>query len=460
MQGELIVSELVRLALTDPRSLWVLLGLAVGMVLLLLAVNRIPLSYTLRNLSLRWRTTLMTSLAFTLVVGLMVVMLAFTTGMQRMTDGSGQPGNVIVLAEGSIDEAFSNLNVEDLGEIENLPGVRRDEAGQRLASRESYLIVKQPVPHPKPGRSDSRFLQVRGITDAAIAAKVHNIQLKSGSWFSAAGVEDRSGVDSKAAPAIQAVLGEGVAGELAADRTPEEAAAGKNPHRLDVGDRFRLGEKDWVVTGILKSSGATCNSEIWANRAKVGPVFGRENVTTLVLSTADADAAVQLRDFLKNNYAKANILPQVEKEYYAGLSETNQQFLFAIIVITTIMSIGGIFGVMNTMFAAISNRIKDIGVLRILGYARWQILVSFLLESLVIALLGGLLGCALGSLANGLTVNSVVGQGGGGKFVVLELVVDANIWTAGIFVTLLMGGLGGLVPALSAVRLKPLEALR
>ncbi len=442
--------------------LLILLGISLGLVLLLLVVNRVPLSYTLRNLTLRWRTTLMTALAFTLVVGVMVIMLAFTSGMQRMTEGSGQPGNVMILAEGALDEAFSNLNVSDLGEIENLPGVLRDGAsGLPLASRESYLIVKQPVPNPKPGRPNSRFLQVRGITDASIAAKVHNIQLKSGNWFSAAGVEDRSGADSKAAPAIQAVLGEGVAGELAGDRTPEEVAAAKNPRRLDVGDHFRLGEEDWVVTGILKSSGATCNSEIWANRAKVGPVFGKDNVTTLVLATADADAAAKLRDFLKTSYGKANIAPQVEKEYFASLSETNQQFLYAIIVVTAVMSIGGIFGVMNTMFAAISNRIKDIGVLRVLGYARWHILVSFLLESLVIALLGGLAGCALGSLANGLTVNSIVGSsGGGGKFVVLELVVDARIWTAGVFVTLLMGGLGGLVPALSAVRLKPLEALR
>lgn len=442
--------------------LLILLAISLGLVLVLLVINRVPLSYTLRNLSLRWRTTLMTALAFTLVVGVMVIMLAFTSGMQRMTEGSGQPGNVMILAEGALDEAFSNLNVSDLGEIENLPGVLRNGAsGLPLASRESYLIVKQPVPNPKPGRPNSRFLQVRGITDASIAAKVHNIQLKSGNWFSAAGVEDRSGADSKAAPAIQAVLGEGVAGELAGDRTPEEVAAAKNPRRLDVGDHFRLGEEDWVVTGILKSSGATCNSEIWANRAKVGPVFGKDNVTTLVLATADADAAAKLRDFLKTSYGKANIAPQVEKEYFASLSETNQQFLYAIIIVTAVMSIGGIFGVMNTMFAAISNRIKDIGVLRVLGYARWHILVSFLLESLVIALLGGLAGCALGSLANGLTVNSIVGSsGGGGKFVVLELVVDARIWTAGVFVTLLMGGLGGLVPALSAVRLKPLEALR
>ena len=203
--------------------LLILLGISLGLVLLLLAINRVPLSYTVRNLELRWLTTLMTALAFTAVVGLMVVMLAFTTGMQRMMEGSAQPGNVVILAEGAIDEAFSNLNTSDLGEIEQLPGVRHDaDSGKPWASRETYMIVNQPVVHPQPGRPNGRFLQVRGITDAAMAAKIHNIQLQAGAWFSEAGVEEQAGADSKA-PAIQAVLGEGVAGELAADRTAEEA---------------------------------------------------------------------------------------------------------------------------------------------------------------------------------------------------------------------------------------------
>jgi ABC-type antimicrobial peptide transport system permease subunit len=121
-----------------------------------------------------------------------------------------------------------------------------------------------------------------------------------------------------------------------------------------------------------------------------------------------------------------------------------------------------VFGVMNTMFAAISGRTKDIGVLRILGFAKWQILVSFFLESLVIALVGGVLGCAIGFLTNGWTATSIVsgGQGGGGKFVVLELVIGADTLLAGLLLALVMGAVGGLLPAISAMRLKPLESLR
>jgi putative ABC transport system permease protein len=125
------------------------------------------------------------------------------------------------------------------------------------------------------------------------------------------------------------------------------------------------------------------------------------------------------------------------------------------------MSVGGIFGVMNTMFAAISHRMSDIGVLRILGYARWHILVSLLLEALAIALVGGLLGCCLGALSDGWTATSIVGgSAGGGRSVVLQLSISPDIIAGGILLTLLMGLLGGLLPALSAMRLKPLDALK
>jgi len=127
-----------------------------------------------------------------------------------------------------------------------------------------------------------------------------------------------------------------------------------------------------------------------------------------------------------------------------------------------IMAFGGIFGVMNTMFAAISQRTKDIGVLRILGFGRRQVLVSFLLETMLIAFTGGVLGCALGSLAHGVTASSIIsgGQGGFGKTVILRLVVDANTLAVGMMLTLVMGVAGGLLPALSAMRLRPLESLR
>ncbi len=440
---------------------WKLVGVAVGLVLLLLAVNRVPLKYTFRNVTVRWKTTVLTALAFTLVIGVLVVMLAFVNGMRRLTEGTGQPGNVLVLADGATDESFSNLSAGDLSEIESLSQVQRDPQTNRpMASRETYLIVNQPLVNASPRGPQRRLLQVRGIEQPLLAAQVHGVELlPGGSWFSEAGVQELPGGSD--APAVQAVLGEGVAHELAGDRTPEQRAAARTPNRLDVGETFRIGQRSWIVTGIMKSSGSTFNSEVWAKQALIGPLFGKSNFTTLLVRTPTEETAKKLKDFLTNDYGKVAVNAQVEREYYASLSETNQQFTFAIGFVTVIMAVGGMFGVANTMFAAISQRIKDIGVLRLLGYARWQILVSFLLESLVIALVGGIAGCAIGSLTDGWTATSVVsGHSGGGKFVVLELSVDATIWAVGIFLTLLMGGIGGLVPALSAMRLRPLEALR
>src|SRR5207245_6560591 len=118
-------------------------------------------------------------------------------------------------------------------------------------------------------------------------------------------------------------------------------------------------------------------------------------------------------------------------------------------------------GVMNTMFAAIRQRTTDIGVLRILGFARWQVLVSFLLEALVIAALGGVLGCAVGYLINGMNTNSVVGTSGGGiTRLSFHMIVDGNTLAAAALFTLIMGFLGGLLPALAGVRRKPQGHLR
>ena len=151
-----------------------------------------------------------------------------------------------------------------------------------------------------------------------------------------------------------------------------------------------------------------------------------------------------------------------ETVYFSKLSETNKQFSIAVLVVAGFMAIGGVFGIMNTMFAAISQRTKDIGVLRILGFARWQILVSFFLETLAIALIGGLLGLAIGYFgANGQSATSIVSGGqGSGKTVVLQLIVDADTLAFGVLFTFIMGALGGLVPSLAAMRLRPLESLR
>jgi putative ABC transport system permease protein len=464
----------------DPASLgvsetlfWWFVGLLVLMVVLSV-LGRVPLAYNVRNLLVRWKTTVLTAMAFMMVVCLLTVMLAFVNGMEKLTQLSGQPGNVIVFSEGATDEAFSSLGFQDSADVARVPGVLREEAtDEPRASREVYVIVTQPLdatPGSKefnwdgkgpPPKARRRFLQVRGIESPEQAAYVHNVELESGGrWFSEAGVSEievpgENGATEKVS-AIEAVLGSGIAGELGRDRIAQ-------PKPLTAGEWFKVGDRYWLCAGVLKSSGSTFDSEVWGKRALIGPLYGKEQFTTLVLRTADAEAARKVAGYIKTDYKKANLDAQVETDYFAKLTGTTTQFTYAIFFVAVTMAVGGMFGIMNTMFAAIAQRTKDIGVLRIVGFGRLQVLISFLLESMVLSLVGGLLGCLVGSLADGWTAKSIVSAGpggGGGKFVVLKLDVDLEIMLTGLVMSLLMGLAGGLLPALSAMRLRPLESMR
>lgn len=433
-------------------NLWGPLLGGLGLLVLLALVAKVPLKYVARNIMVRWRTTLMTAMAFTLVVGLLTVMLAFVNGMYKVTEGSSQPGNVIVLSDGATDENFSTLGFDDSSDIGLQPGVLRDEQGTPLCSKEVYLIVNQPILDENGQRKKRRFVQVRGIENAPIAALVHNIKLApGGTWFSDSGVQELSSQDGGSEQAIQAVLGEGLARILGDDQ---------NKKSLELGDVFTLGDRKWIIVGIMQSLGSAYASEIWAKQSLIGPIFGKVTFSSLTIRTKDSTAAVAFTKFLKEDYKKAALNPMVEADYYKSLSATNEQFLYAIGFVAVFMGMGGMFGVMNTMFAAVSQRTKDIGVLRILGFSRAQVLLAFFLEGMALAILGGALGCALGLLADGATATSIVSSGQASKSVVLRLNVDANVLAVGMCLTLVMGVFGGLIPAMNALRLRPLEAMR
>src|SRR5262249_40789310 len=190
-------------------------------------------------------------------------------------------------------------------------------------------------------------------------------------------------------------------------------------------------DRQWKVVGLMKSEGSTFGSEVWAKQALIAPIFNRGAYSSLVMRIEPdtLEAARMFAYHLKTRASpKSNAMAEID--YYSRLQETNKQFLFMIVIVAMLMSIGGICGIMVVMFAAINRRTKDIGVMRILGFKRWQVLVSFLLESLAIAIVGGVLGCILGYLlANGHKASSIVssGAGGGGKFVALTMNVDWNI---------------------------------
>ncbi|MBX9680500.1 MAG: ABC transporter permease [Gemmataceae bacterium] len=435
------------------------LALAASVIAVVIAfspVLKVPTKYLVRNLQVRWWIPLITSLSVALVIFLTTWMFAIVQGMYRLTGGTGHPANIMILADGATDEAFSSLpggfSVELL-DSELRKFIAKGPSGKYMVAKEVYVIVTHQLPNAVEGGRQRRFVQMRGLEDPEVAAEVHGIELAKGRWFSQTGV-----------PEI--VLGDGVARTFGQDMGKEA---------LEPGDEVKIGKLTWKVVGVMSAINATFASEIWVLDKVVQNNFGRENsyssyvARTVQLvpskkqnptSTIEARLASKL---LKETRAEGRAFSaQPEREYYAKLTQTNQQFLYAYLFIAAVIAIGGVLGVMITMFAAVSQRAKDIGVLRLLGFRRWQILLAFLFESLVIALLGGLIGLTLGYLVfNGQTLSSIVSSGqGGGKSVVLRLEVDRVIALIDISFALLMGAVGGFVPAFNAMRLRPLESLR
>ncbi len=450
-------------------------------LVVLLFIGSVPLNYNLRNVRVRWKTNAMTALAFMAVVGLLSFLMAFVNGMNNLTQNTGVPANVFVLSDGATDEVFSNLAYGDLNNVERVQADELqvlDSAGKAklddsekelwkpisalgikkttrngkpayLASKETYYSINMVVQNVVPEKR--RFVQLRTLDDGPISGEVHNVEfLPGGRWFSEVGVNNES--------QIECVLGEGVARTIGEDY-------GKKT--LVVGDVFKLGDSDWVVSGIMKSEGTTFGSEIWAKRIdRIFKPFGKDSFTTLVLRSEkeSLEASRAIANYLSKRYTQQKLKAFAEPDYYAELTKTNNTFLVAIIIVCIVMAIGGVFGMMTTMFASIAQRIRDIGVLRLLGFKRWQVMVSFMLESLTIALIGGLAGVVLAwFFADGRSAVSTLSGGGGGpggKSVALKIVVSTEVMAMGLLFALAMGRLGGLVPALSAMQKKILDSLR
>jgi putative ABC transport system permease protein len=380
----------------------------------------IPLSYNYRNLRVRWKTTLMTASGFTLVVAALVVMLAFINGIEAACATTGEPENVILLSKGNNDEVLSQMERSLVAQVENSKGVALDSASQPIASRELFMVVH----HRQEQTGEFRFLQVRGVLP--VAFRVHS-QLRV--------VQGRNFRPSQS----EVIIGKGVQREI----------------HCQVGDTIEMGRKRWKIAGVFEAGGAAFESELWCDLNELASQFRREGTySSVILRAPSPEGAEELAEQLRSSKS-VSVEAMTEPKYYQKQSEQTKIMQTAAWVIAWFMGVGAMFGVMNTMFAAIGQRTKDIAVLRIMGFEARDILLSFLLEAILIAVIGGLLGVALGAATNGLTRSASLGA----RQIDFAFRVDGGILVFAAIFTVIMGILGGLLPALSAMRIKPLEAL-
>lgn len=383
----------------------------------------LPLKYNFRNLTVRKSSTLTTAFSIGLTVGVFLMVLALARGIDLTLTTSGEPLNLIVLREGSTAELNSTITRENLSNLTYLDGVAREGDQPMVAPELLTLIYKA-----RKGMSQGSNVTIRGV--GTMSSKLRTgFKVTSGRMF-------------------QPGLAEAIVPARIAERF----------QGLDVGDKFRIQATDYLVVGLFEASGKAFESEIWVDVNSLTSATKRDNFSSVLLRASDASALQSLAKRITDDQ-RLHLKAVSERQFYEdqqGAASGALKFLAGFIGF--IMAIGAAFAGMNTMYAAVARRTKEIGTLRVLGFRRRSILISFVLESVAIAVIGVAIGIVLALPLNFVstgTANFTTFSEIAFNFrVTPDLMLIALIFGVGI------GLIGSLLPAIRASRFKIVDALR
>lgn len=382
----------------------------------------IPLKYNARSLLLRPVSTVMTVLSIALVVAVSIAIMALADGLDRALVSSGAPENVLVRRRGSDSELASSVSREAMQAIQHLPGVR-DVQGTASVSGEVVVVVNLP----RRNQGEGANVTVRGLSTVGIALHPQ-VQIVAGRMF-------------------QQGLREVIVSQQIAERFESTA----------IGDRVRLGKGEWEVVGIFDAGRTAFGSEIWADVNQLASDFNRETYSAVLLRATDAASVSSVIQRVESD-PRFNLTAQPELEYWEQQTRASQPLKLLATFIAIVMGIGACFAAMNTMYAAVGSRAREITTLLVLGFKRRSVLLSFVAESLLLALVGGAIGCLLVWPVNGLTTGTVNWE----TFSEVAFAFRITPWLLlkGLAFAAMLGLLGGVLPAWQASRLAPAGALR
>lgn len=384
----------------------------------------IPLTYNIRNLTVRKTTTLMTALGIALTVAVLLSVMALVEGLRTAFASTGNPLQVLVVRKGSNDELSSNFTRTAYNDLKFKPGIARNAKGEPMASLELVTVVNLARVDAESGIN----VTIRGLSPIGIEMR-EGLKIAEGRWFETGKRE--------------VVVGKSIAKRFPGAR---------------LGGTIQFGRGDWTVVGIMDAGRSAVNSEVFSDLNQTSADFNRNEVLSSALVRATDAVAVQaLINDLKTDQ-RLNVDGRTEKDYYDSQMVSAAPIQFLGVFIAVIMAVGSSFAAMNTMYAAVARRAKEIGTLRVLGFSRSSILFSFFAESVLLSILGGLLGCLLVLPLNNVTT-------GIGNFVTFSEIafdfrVSPAIMAIGVGFAVLMGALGGLLPARMASKKEILLALR
>jgi putative ABC transport system permease protein len=384
---------------------------------------KLPISYNLRNLVVRKTTTIMTALGIALTVAVLVADLALVNGLSAAFQASGNPLHILVLRKGSNSEVSSGVPRQVYQDLRFNPGIARNSAGEPMASLEVVTVINLPSIDSPQGMN----VTLRGLMPLGI--DMREVAILEGRWF-------------------QAGQREVVVGKSVAKRYPGAR----------LGKRLRFGRGEWEVVGVLDGGQSAINSEIWGDLNQISSDFNRQDSGNSVLvRAADSEMVPALMRSLEED-RRLNVSAMTERAYYDSQTVAAAPLQYLGILVSLIMAVGSSFAAMNTMYAAVARRATEIGTLRALGFSRASILLSFLLESLLLSLIGGILGCLLALPLNNIT--TAVGSFATFSEIAFNFRVGPPAMAAGVAFALIVGALGGFFPARAAARKEIVTALR
>jgi putative ABC transport system permease protein len=379
----------------------------------------------LRSVRARWTSAIVAVLGIAGTVGVFVAMLSLARGFKATLVSSGSYDNAIIMRAGATSEMTGGVTIDTVKIVQDAPGIARGPEGP-LVTPEVVLVA--PIPMISTGTDAN--VQVRGVSKNVLEIR-NKVKIVQGRMFT-------PGLD--------------------------EVVVGKNANisyrGLTVGNTINLGNVRWKVVGVFDAGGSSFDSEIWADAHLLGPAYNRPDTffQSITVHLASPDDFQKFKDALTTD-PRLNVEVSREIEYYSKQS-TRLTTLITVLggLVAGIMAIGAVFGALNTMYSAVAERGREIATMRALGFSGPSVVFSFVIEALLIAFVGGLIGCLVVLPLNGLTTGAMNLQTF--SHLAFAFKITPELLVKGIIFALVMGFIGGLLPAVRAARRPVAAALR
>ena len=382
----------------------------------------IPLKYNIRNLRMRWVGTLMTVLGTGLVVWSSCILFGLVQGLQHSLNVSGDPLGLIVLRKGSTDETNGGYAVRSADEIATLKGIARDDAGQLSANEMVNIAIAER------NEGTRTNIIIRGVSPASTRLRPNFKVLEGGRFFEAG------------------------KGECIVSKNLSKRFKGAS-----LGSVLKLGEKEsYRVVGTFTAGSSAAESEVWVDIKDLEQNLNRKGyVSSVRLRAASAPDLDRIKNTI-DNATQFKLAAIRETEYYATQAAAGRLLIGGGTLIALFLTFGAMFAAANTMYSAVRSRTREIGTMRALGFSRFDILISFLGESVILCILGGTLGLLATLPLSALTFSTNLGF----AEAAIAFRFGPIVMAVAVAMTLAMGLVGGLFPAVRAVKLDVVRALR